>query len=180
MKKLSPIFLILFLISLTLALPTTVKTAENSIKSVNDTVLSVFKKYHLLHLEELSSSTELTAAIARPDDSIFKDGKVVHDHDHSKEEVENEEHLNIIIFKATPDAEGNYHTPTVKLGERVYTYKEIYTVLLTEKSVYVKMTRAVKNSPKRAEAEPNQLFLKDLAKQLQGNLASVGNIIILP
>lgn len=142
-----------------------------------DTVLDEFKRHHLFFLPEHSEVLTLTAATARadaePGEGASEDG-----HDHSTADGSYlDEHLDIKVFRATPDKNGNYHTPTIQLTpDRIYTYEEMYTVEITDQQITVTATKATDDNPERVKSTPESEFVNDLAERVNGKVTGPGLI----
>lgn len=161
------VFLLLLGFSLLQAGDSAYEALGEQERKVVDTVLQEFKKHRLLFLPELGDIRTLRACAA-----------VVEGAPAAGEEPHEEEHLAARAITATPDESGNYQTPTFRGPEKIYTYKELYTVAIGDKSLTVTMTAASKGNPNRQEGVPESQFLEALARSLGGKIEK--NRITLP
>lgn len=187
MKKIKKTFLLIvaaFLLSLLSvhviqAEPLSYDELAGKDKERVDVVIDVFARQHMVFHPDLSEINNLFAATGILEASIISE-EDHDDHDHGEEdEAYKNEKLASRVIRATPDAEGNYHTITLDYIPGVtYTYKEIYRVKLSDKLVTVTRTRAVKGKPERVADTPDPEFMKELAKRLKGKLTDKG--VVLP
>lgn len=150
-------------------------------KHTVDTILDEFKKNRLLFLQELSDINSLqacTAVVEGGGSAAKKHADAPHEGEHEAEEGHEEEHLAARVISATPDEAGNYQPPIFKGPEKTYTYKELYTVAIAEKTITVTVTTAAKGNPSRQEGRPDRKFLQALATRLSGQLTE--NRVVLP
>lgn len=143
-----------------------------------DVVIDVFARHHMVFHPDLSELDNLYAAAGILESVIMQQG-ADHDHPEEADEAYKHEKLASRVIRATPDAEGRYHTIELNYIPGVtYTYSEIYRVKISEKLISVTRTRAEKGRPERIADTPAPEFMRDLAKRLAGTVR--GDTIMLP
>lgn len=157
----------------------------DSQKKIVDIILDEFKRNHMIFLVELSDMRILKAC-----SGIGEGASHSHKHDghdegqkHSDGDDNKDEHLAVRAIMATPDANGNFLTPTFtgpnKSGSlTTYTYKELHVVSIADKKITVTMTRAEEGNPLRQDGKPDPNFIKSLAARLDGK--ATDDSVILP
>jgi hypothetical protein len=154
--------------------------AKRRAETIIDTIIDTFKRHHMIfHPESSDLGTYIASTGILENESDDEFGL---NHDHSGvDESYKEEHMAAIVLRATPDENGKYSPPTVDLG-RIFTYRDLYTVSLTnslsKRLVTVSVTHAEEGKAIRFKGEPDQKFVRSLAKRLRGKITPQG--IVLP
>lgn len=159
--------------------PLTYRDLAGKDKERVDVVIDVFARHHMVFHPDLSEIDNLYAAGGILEATIMKEGEE-HNHDHpGEDEAYKDEKLASRVIKATPAADGTYHTIELDYVPGVtYTYSEIYRVKIADKLISVTRSRAEKGNPDRVQDAPDPDFMQDLAKRLSGTVT--GSSIVLP
>jgi len=147
-------------------------------RKIVDTVLDNFLKNHIVFLGEISQVNELIGADAISDIEVATGEKLDESHFELDVDIHRKEHLPVKIFPAEKGADGKYHTPTKILGNKVFSYKVLHTVEIHENYITIKSSKLSDKHDSRIEIAPDQRLIKNIAKDLKGQVSN--NRIDLP
>jgi hypothetical protein len=182
MLKIIPFTIILFFIATgSFAQPQFINSYEHlsqNEKKIVDAVLDSFLKNHIVFLGELSQVNELIGAKAISDTEAVTDEELDASHYELDVDIHRNEHLAVIILPAEKGTNGTYHTPVKLLGNKVYSYKVLYTVKIHENYITISSSELSDKHDSRLEIAPNQRLIKNIAEILKGEVSD--NRIMLP
>jgi len=145
---------------------------DESEKLIFDTILEEFKTDHFVFIGEKSTPQTLLLAIAVPfNPDLDKSHDESDGHDHA-----NDEKLNVSMVRATDKDNSNL---IITIGPYKLTYKELYTVNLSEKNITFQVTTDESEVDGRKPGVPDPKIIERIASRLQGTI-QVSSTITLP
>ena len=182
MLKIIPFTIILFLFAAdSYAQPQFIESYERlsqDDKKIVDSVLDIFLMNHILFLGDISQVNELVGATAISDIEVVTDQKLADSHYELDINTHKKEHLALVVLPAEKDADGTYHTPVILRENKAYSYKILHKVEIHGNYITISASKLSDNRDSRVEIAPNQRLIKNIAKNLKGEVSN--NKIKLP
>jgi hypothetical protein len=151
---------------------------SNEDKKIVDSVRDNFLKNHIILLEELSQVNKLIGAAAKSDLEIAIEEKLPDSHYELGVDTHKKEHLLVLISKPEKGADGEYHTPTKVIRNKIYTYKILHSVEIQGKNIMFSSSKLSDKKDSRIAIAPDQKVMKSIAEDLKGTISN--NTIKLP
>ncbi len=128
-------------------------------------VKDVLRHHKLAILPDFTTDIKIVAATLK----IGEDEEGHEGHGHNRY---------LIAFPGTPDANGQFFQPTKKLGDKIFVYETLYTVIIDKEGVFLGKTVAEIGKPGRKNKAVEMEILRDIAGNFNGKV--VDNRVVFP